>query len=226
MRKIKNNIKFYKKIISISFAVFGVFLIVFSLYPIVEYEYISRNRFPRLVSPISERERYQILSSALKDFSKISNWYSVSVDTNEYASKIKEFKISIPKLKIEDALVTVGGEDLSLSLIQFPGTAEIGREGNTVVFGHSVLPVFFNPKNYMTIFSTIPKLENGDEIFVNKDKVVYKYRVVGMYEVEPDNLDILDQRIDGSVLSLVTCVPPGHPLKPRRLVVKTELIKI
>jgi sortase A len=171
-------------------AVLGIAIIIFSIYPIVEYEYISRSRFPKLISPVSNRERYLVLFAPQKDYKNIKNWsseYELSNMTTEGAGK---YFLSIPKLGIKDASVFEGGEDLSKSLIQYPGTARPGQIGDTVIFGHSVLPVFFNPKNYMTIFSTIPKLKSGDEIFVNIENVVYKYQISEMFEVEPDNLDI------------------------------------
>jgi len=216
------SLKPSNKIISLLLGIVGLFLIIFSVYPIAEYEYISRKRFPKILSPLSDSERYSILSTPVKNYKNLKNWSS------EYELKTEEkdkgfYTLSVPRLGIKNALVSEGGEDLSKNLIQYPGTAKPGEMGNDVVFGHSVLPVFFDPKNYLTIFSTLPKLKEGDEIIVNTDSVVYKYKIVNMYEVSPDNLDILDQRLDGSYLSLVTCVPPGHPLKPRRLVVKAQL---
>lgn len=217
----KNRIR----IISGIMFLLGTILIIFSLYPIFEYEYISRKRFPVIVSPLSDEERRTILTAPLKDYKKISNWsseYQIPTVRTEDLS----YTISIPKLGIKDAEVRFGGEDLSESLIQYPGTAEPGNAGNAVVFGHSVLPMFFNPKNYLTIFSTLPKLKEKDEIFVNIEGVMYKYEVIEMFEVQPDNLEILDQKLTNSYLSLITCVPPGHPLKPRRLVVRAMITKI
>jgi len=44
-----------------------------------------------------------------------------------------------------------------------------------------------------------------------------------MFEVEPSALEVLEQGDSTEVLSLITCVPPGHPLKPRRLIVRAKL---
>ena len=212
------------KIFSPVLGVLGILFIFLSLYPIAEYEYMSRRRFPKLVSPIPAEVKQSILTVPLKDYKSLRNWSLEYVVDQEEKDAENAYLLSIPELKIKDAEVYEGGEDLSRSLIQYPGTARPGQVGNTVIFGHSVLPVFYNPKNYISIFSTIPKLERGDEIFVNVGNIEYKYKVVEMFEVEPDNLNILDQRSNDSYLSLVTCVPPGHPLKPRRLVVKAEIV--
>lgn len=216
-------IKTRLRTVSVILFLLGLILIIFSIYPLIEYEYVARNRFPKLISPMSAPERYLMLMTPQRNYKEIQN-VSSEYEIEINGENLIEYRLSIPKLKIYDAQVFEGGEDLSKSLIQYPGTARPGQIGNAVVFGHSVLPVFFNPKNYLSIFSTIPKLDLEDEIIVNSGNVKYNYRVVSMFEVEPDNLDILDQRVNDSYLSLVTCVPPGHPLKPRRLVVKAKLI--
>jgi sortase A len=104
---------------------------------------------------------------------------------------------------------------------EYPGTANPGQPGNTVLFGHSVLPQFFNPKNYLTIFSTLPTLKDGDEILVNFDGVNYRYLVEEMVEVSPEDTSVLEQRYDDSYITLITCVPPGTYL--RRLIVRGRL---
>ncbi|MFC1649665.1 sortase, partial [Patescibacteria group bacterium] len=123
-----------------------------------------------------------------------------------------------------NATVTYGGDDLVESLIQYPGTAPPGKIGNSVVFGHSVLPQFFNADDYLTIFSTLPEMEIGKFIFVEHQGVSYKYKVEDMFEVRPTDVHILTQDDSGSFLSLVTCTPPGDPFKPKRLVVRARLM--
>lgn len=132
--------------------------------------------------------------------------------------------MSVPRLNIEKATVSIGGEDLSQSLIQYPGTALPGKIGNAVVFGHSILPQFYNPKNYMSIFSTIDKLEEGDDIKIAYDGVSYTYEVSNIFEVLPTDIRILEQNTDDSYLTLVTCSPPGNPLRPKRLIVRARIV--
>jgi len=110
---------------------------------------------------------------------------------------------------------------LKKSLIQYPQTALPGQLGNAVVFGHSVLPQFFNPKSYLTIFATLYKLEEGDEIYVKYGSIEYKYVINKMFEVKPTDLSVLDQRFNQRSLTLITCSPPGTYL--RRLVIQSVL---
>jgi len=85
--------------------------------------------------------------------------------------KVTFYNISIPKLRIDNAVVAIGGEDLNEHLIQYPGTALPGRRGNAVIFGHSILPRFYDPKRYISIFSLLHTLEMGDPIYVYYDGI-------------------------------------------------------
>ena len=158
------------------------------------------------------------------DFTKASNWFPGMENEGFSTSKISYYNISIPKLRINGATVAIGGEDLSSSLIQYPGTALPGKNGNSAIFGHSILPIFYDPKNYISIFSTLPTLTRGDEITINYDGVTYQYKVEEKFEVLPTDIQVLQQDISDSFLTLVTCVPPGDPRKPKRLVIRARIV--
>ncbi|MBI4057887.1 sortase [Candidatus Microgenomates bacterium] len=202
----------------------GITLIATVVLPIFSYELLTARRFGRpresLLSPVAQNWEVP----RVVNLTRASNWFvgTPSLTLGEVSSSIKYYTISIPKLKIKQATVEIGGEDLSRNLIQYQGTALPGRIGNSLILGHSVLPQFFNPKNYLTIFSNLPKLKKGDEIVVEYDGITYRYSVSDMFEVEPSNLSVLEQNGDRPQLTLVTCVPPGTYL--RRLVVKADLV--
>jgi LPXTG-site transpeptidase (sortase) family protein len=178
-----------KKIISLFLMLLGVGLIVAVLMPIASYLSLSKQKFPELLSPLYDYEHL----AGEPDYTQASTWF---INTNESAFKTKSvdyYTISIPALKIDNATVAIGGEDLKKNLIHFPQTALPGNRGNAVIFGHSVLPTFFNPKDYLTIFSTLPTLNKGDEILVDYDGIRYKYVVETMFEVTPTDIQILEQ---------------------------------
>ncbi|OGM15890.1 hypothetical protein A2V56_05200 [Candidatus Woesebacteria bacterium RBG_19FT_COMBO_42_9] len=202
----------------------GMAILSYTLYPLADYELTARQSYPTLLSPLPDSERFPDLSSEY-DLTQASNWFPGGAKKEDFvASQVSYYTISIPRLKIENATVAIGGEDLSKSLVQYPGTALPGKNGNTVIFGHSILPIFYDPKDYLAIFSTLPTLKKGDKIEVNYDGVTYKYQVTDLFEVLPDELDVLTQDSSNSYISLITCVPPGHPLKPRRLVVRAKIV--
>ncbi|OGM13860.1 hypothetical protein A3A76_05105 [Candidatus Woesebacteria bacterium RIFCSPLOWO2_01_FULL_39_23] len=211
-----------RKLLAVFLGLTGIGLIVFVTAPILSYEIASRQKYPTIISPLTKNE--SLKGTLEKDYKDPETWFDKNINDEDSGSHEVEFyTLSIPKLKIKDARVYFGGEDLSKNLIQIPGTAVPGRVGNTVIFGHSVLPIFFNPENYLTIFSTLPRLEVGDEFSVKYDGITYSYIVKDMFEVMPSDIQILEQNTDSSYISLVTCVPPGHPLKPRRLVVRAKI---
>ena len=198
-----------------------------AIFPIIKFQLQYSINFSQLINPLSLQNyntSENILGTATSDYTQISSWFdSDSSNSDQIFSNEKTFTylLSVPKLKISNAVVTVGSMDLKKSLIQYPQTALPGQLGNTVIFGHSVLPQFFNPKSYLTIFSTLYKLKQGDEILIDYDNVQYEYIVDEMFEVKPTDLSVLEQRFDQKNLTLITCSPPGTYL--RRLVIKTSL---
>lgn len=202
----------------------GVVILFSVIIPIVSYQSFSNQKYPSLLSPVVQNTSKVTLEEV--DYTKASNWFIDTNDTSFSTSNISHYVITIPKLGIKKATVTIGGEDLSESLVQYPGTALPGKSGNAVVFGHSILPQFYDPEDYLSIFSTLPTLDEGDEIQLDYDGVAYKYIVEKMLEVLPTDIEVLEQDKSDSFLTLVTCVPPGHPLKPKRLVVRARIAPI
>lgn len=204
---------------------FGLFLLGSAVFPIVSYQFFRSPSFTPLVSPVAEEESMGVLGEAEDlDLTRPSNWFLEAPHFPPKPSRITHYTLSIPKLKIEDATVEIGGKDLKKSLIQYEGTAFPGQFGNTVIFGHSVLPQFFNPENYLTIFSTLPTLEKSNEVFVNFDGVLYRYVIEEIVEVSPSDISVLEQRFDNYYFTLITCVPPGTYL--RRLAVRAKLARL
>lgn len=155
------------------------------------------------------------------DYTDASSWFTGSTKVKE-ATQYAVYTLSIPKLGIDHAVVRSDHTDLKQSLIQYPGTALPGNLGNTVIFGHSVLPQFFNPHNYLTIFSTLHTLKPGDTMEVTADGATYTYKISEMYEAMPDDLSPLAQVYNGRYMTLITCTPPGTYL--RRLIIKAYIL--
>jgi len=209
--------------------ILGLTIISWVGYPIISFELFQSPKFTSLVRPIPDEVIVQAMENEEKvlaaetekvDYTKASNWFPQKPPEVTEAQE-KQYTLSIPKLGIENILVTIGGEDLNHSLVHYGGTALPGDWGKAVVFGHSVLPAFFNPQNYKTIFSTLPELEKKDQILINYDGIIYTYEVFDLRVVPADDISVLEQKYDSSYLSLVTCVPPGTYWK--RLIVMARL---
>lgn len=215
--------------------IIGSFFLFWSFYPVISFEIYSRFFIEnRTFTPIPQKEiasslavtqsvlgTYNIFSSNLVDFTRAGFWFPTKPQTSSFDFSIKEYYLSIPKLNIKDALVVIGGEDLSKSLIHYLPKSLPGEYGNVVIFGHSTLPQLYNVKDYKTIFTYLFQLEKGDKIYIRLRENTYEYEVYEMFVVEPTEVSVLESRNDNAYLTLITCVPPGTYSK--RLVVRAKL---
>lgn len=140
----------------------------------------------------------------------------------------KVFYLTIPKLGIEKAEVETNSQSPSPDerLGHYPGSALPGEAGNAFIYGHSVLPMFYNPKNYRAIFSTLDELEKGDEVTVEFGDRIFAYKVESSVVLKPEDVRPLEPVSPLSLgdfhLTLMTCVPMG--LGTDRLLVQARLI--
>src|SRR3989339_718930 len=222
-----NPKKSVKRSVYISYGLMGtgVLILLWTLWPILSFSTLAQT-LTKTVSPVgvngvfSGRTLTPIAQAV--DIQNPNTWFPTSPQKHVTA-KVNTYTLSIPKLKIKDALVTISGDDLTVSLVHYGGTPLPGQHGNAVIFGHSTLPQFFNPTNYKTIFSLLPTMKIGDLIDVTYDGIKYTYSVFDMVVVEPTDLSPLEQRFDDSYMTIITCVPPGTYWK--RLNVKARIMK-
>lgn len=226
--------------LSYLFLSFGLLMLFWSFYPIISFEIYSKLFLQKnIISPLSQSNVLPVfsnfssvlgssdLSSNLKDFTQANQWFPSTDSAQSKAppdNETKEYKLSIPKLNINNAKVIVGGNDLGKSLIHYLPKSMPGEYGNVVIFGHSSLPQLYNVNNYKTIFTYLPSLENGDIISIKINEISYEYEVKEMFVVEPDQISVLEQKTDAVYLTLITCVPPGTYWK--RLVVRAKLSQL
>ncbi|MFH0750109.1 MAG: sortase [Candidatus Gottesmanbacteria bacterium] len=213
-------------VVSFVFMGLGIGILAWTLWPIVSFSAITQNVLAKTTSPVAGSAYIagRMIASTVQaaDYQNPSSWYP-NRPQKKVTATVNMYTLSIPKLKIQNANVIVSGDDLGVSLVHYGGTPLPGQYGNAVVFGHSTLPQFYNPKNYKSIFSFLPSMEIGDTATVYFDGIEYIYRVEDMIVVEPADLSPLEQRFDDSYMTLVTCVPPGTYWK--RLNIKMRLVK-
>lgn len=239
-RYVKEKPRPYRKLFSMvsTMMVFsGLTLIGWVAYPIFAFELFYAPRFISLTRPIpevaiSEALENKVLGASTSDtqtalaagvdYTRASNWFP-KASPQKLVTSVSSYSLSIPKLGINDAIVSVGSDDLSKSLIHWAGSAMPGEYGNSIIFGHSTLVWLYNPKNYLTIFSKLPDLNVGDDLYFTVGNVTYRYQVDDMRVISPDDVSILEQKYDYPYVTLITCVPQGTYLK--RLVVRSKLVK-
>ena len=90
------------------------------------------------------------------------------------------------------------------------GSALPGEKGSVFIFAHST----GNPleiTNYNTVFLKLGQLQKNDEIIINANKKIYKYKVVDKKIVWPSEIKYLTQEKDQLIVQ--TCWPIGTSLK-------------
>ncbi len=153
------------------------------------------------------------------------NWLpSQQYKEMQITTQLSYYFISIPKLNIQNAVVSTIDTDLSSHLVNFPGTAIPPGKGNAVIFGHSTLPPLFDQKNYKTIFSLVHTLVTGDTFLVTANNLTYNYKIYSISIVDATETSYLSQETDDSYLTIITCTPPGTTWK--RLIIRAKLEKI
>lgn len=192
------------------------------------------NAVDSLEQDLAQLKTGPVIVDAELDYTNLSNWFEdqMVTDLNNRTSLLTrqtgEYILEIPELGVTNAVVKIGGINLEESLIQYPGTSLPGKPGSPVIFGHSLLRQFYNPKEnnprrYYSIFSTIMTLEPGDKIYLVYGDIKYTYMVQSTTEVKPTDTYILSQDYNNHQLKIVTCVPEGTSL--RRGVVTAQLIR-
>ena len=122
------------------------------------------------------------------------------------------FYLTIPRLELYDIAVETNSVDTTPHemLGHYKGSSLPGKRGNTFIYGHSTLPSHYDPNNYKTLFTYIPRLEAGDEIIITYNNEELKYVVEKKETFTPEDLDPLKWRhLHYGSVSLMTCVPPG-----------------
>lgn len=221
----KRKPKRFVSFISAVFLLAGVLMVGQAILPVVGwYLLVLPGVSEKIISPLASTFPTIVRAEENESFTP-SRWFiGQTVPQNEAVKNLKVYTLSIPKLKIENANVEFDGKDLKKTLVAWPTSATPGQFGNNIIFGHSELPQFANPRDYSGMFTHIMELEKGDEIYLDYDQVRYKYLVVDKKVVEPSDLSVLEQRFDSGYVTLITCVPPGTVWK--RGVIKARLSSI
>lgn len=206
----------------------GTLILLWTVWPVVSFMVFEQQLLVKTVSPLGEIVASRTIPApaalaSSSDFTNPNLWFPTRPQ-KKVVAPVNSYTLSIPRLGIEGATTIIAGDDLAKGLIHYGGTALPGEYGNTVIFGHSTLPQFFKgSRDYKSIFSTLPSIKDGDDIFITYDGVTYRYTVYEKVVVEPTDLSSLEQRFDDSYVTLVTCVPPGTYLM--RLNVKARLVR-
>ncbi len=229
--------KIYFKFLGGAILACGIFMLSYFFFPLVSYQLFLAQAFEQSsievpipkylvlnrVNSISDLIG-QGIASLSHDYTDARNWYPQVKSSIAKETPVDHYNISIPSLKIDNAVVSTKDYDLSQHLVQYFGTALPGENGTAVIFGHSTLPQWFDPKNYKAIFATLHTIKTGEEIIVSVNNVTYRYKIFAITITSPDDINMFSQSYDHSYITLITCTPPGTIWK--RLIVRASLESI
>lgn len=215
------------KAASLLFLGIGVFVLMQVISPLISFKiwelsayYQNQVLADPLPSDKSQLVDVGVLGASIKNIDNFPIIYREN--SIGYKPPYESFKLSIPKIKLEDVEVRVGVNEFEEYLAQLPGSALPGEVGNIFITGHSSISNTFQSKNKRAFFVNLPKLKKGDEVIVEAMGQKYTYIVEGMKIVNPDQVEVINPPDQvGRYISLMTCVPPGFNTK--RLVVLARL---
>jgi LPXTG-site transpeptidase (sortase) family protein len=165
-----------------------------------------------------------------KNVRKLYSWPDVQIVPTDN-------RIVIPKLGKSVPLVTMSTEHivgenwnelekqiqagLQQGIVHYPGTAKPGEFGNVFLTGHSSYYPW-DPGKFKDVFATLGQLETGDRYYVYYEQKKFVYEVVDKREVQPSNVDVLQQPLNQKISTLMTCTPVGTTL--RRLIITSHQV--
>lgn len=229
----RRNYKVFIKLGSIGVLIFGAILFLYTFFPLLSWQIYFAPAFASqkieapipnqtVISPTNLGSLIENATRAInRDYTNAYNWYPGA--EIQKSNNIATYKISFPKIGIVDAEVSNKDTDLTRHMVQFNSDTLPGKDGNSVIFGHSTLPQLYNPNDYKTILANAYKLEVGDEINTEVNGVNHKYKIISITVVEPTDTSVLAQNFTDSFLTIITCTPPGTIWK--RLIIKARIQK-
>ncbi|EGS5729119.1 class D sortase (plasmid) [Clostridium perfringens] len=134
----------------------------------------------------------------------------------DYSSKPNKNVIallSISSIGLKDAPILDGEDNLNYTIGKYSNTPKFGEHGNVVLAAHNNMAG--------SIFRHLKDVSNGDIIKVQtKENVIFKYKIVNKYVVEPNDSSVIDQDDSKQEITLITCTNHAK----QRLIVKGVLI--
>jgi sortase A len=140
-----------------------------------------------------------------------------------------QFGIVIPKIGANAAIVPnvdpynsrVYQQALTKGVAHAKGSVFPGRVGNMFLFSHSSVN-FYEAMRFNSVFYLLNKLQSGDQIDIYFETKKFTYTVFESKLVNPNDVSYLMEKTNDSLLTLMTCWPPGTTFK--RLIVRAKLL--
>lgn len=150
---------------------------------------------------------------------------SVNAQKDSYvrpnSMEIASLNIAAPIVWGRTTDVTALTKDLDRGAVIYPGSVDPGKNGQTIILGHSAPPGWPRIKHDW-IFSDLNNLKAHDEIAIYLDNARYTYRVTGKKIIKRGENLAEGGPNNKNMLTLLTCWPPGKDQD--RLAVSAEYV--
>lgn len=224
------EVDMFKKYIPHILIFFGIIIIGIALYIELSTAYYQKEIVEEYYNNLTKQKTEEINDELLQS---VESSQEDSVDLEDVVKAVEEENkvspvekyldgkvisgiIEIPKLNVTAAILE-GTDDRALKYTvgHYPGTANFGEKGNSVLLGH---------RNYVYghYFRELDKLELGDLIILRKGNDEFIYEVTNFFVVEPTEMWVLDSSEEAEV-TLITCTP--IITYTHRLIIKGRLIE-
>ena len=107
-----------RRLLAAGFVFLGLTFLSLAVFPIVKFQLSYSTRLKQIIDPLSAESYDQpsILGQSATDYTQLSNWFINSPELPNLSSQtidtsISSYYLTIPKLKINRALVTLGSMD-------------------------------------------------------------------------------------------------------------------
>lgn len=141
-----------------------------------------------------------------QEVKKHDNRLKVNKSNNKIIGILKIHSIDL------EAPIILGQENLDYVVAEYRESTGFGQFGNVILAGHN------NMKG--SIFRNLYKLNKGEEILIESNNKVFRYRIYDKVIVEP-NSNIIKQDLRYKELTLITCI--NH--SKERLILKCNLVE-
>lgn len=204
------------KSISLLLLGLGIFVLMQVALPLVAFKVWELTIYDQSQTLVDPKTTTPVLGVRVE---QVDNFPTFWVDNFPGQLPYQEFKLTAPKLNLNDIKVAVASNDFNQQLAHLPGTALPGERGNVFISGHSAISPIGNKKAF---FASLPNLKRGDEVILTALGSQFTYVVAGIKIVNPQETWVVSPPDgEGRYLTLMTCVPPGFNTK--RLIVLAKL---
>lgn len=123
--------------------------------------------------------------------------------------------LSVPEVDLQlPILYGVSNTNLAIGAGTLKKDMKIG-EGNYALAGH-------NMNNNKTLFSPLTKAKKGMLMYTTNYKRVYTYKITKIFVIQPTQVDVIEDKPDKRLLTLVTCNYDGS----KRMIVQGEYVRV